>query len=155
MSDAKSRQPKLTCRNWESGILLPVEVNKAVQTGIPKNEAAGRIQRQLDGGHARHTNGVQNKAKSDLDSTNTAATVQRVVMQVGAGKQNEASSESNAFNTEREEGAMNASMQKEDADRTQELPSLAELFSGVVPVPLKYPAPSHIARQNTPWFFME
>lgn len=161
MSDAKSRQPKLTCRNWESGILLPVDTNNAVQTGRPKHEAAARIQSQLGRESATRAEGVSNKANLRADGYVAPKGVKKVVMQFEVGEEDSASrsnssgsGKSNASKKNKEAGARGAT-QQDDANEILELPSLVEVFSGVVPVPLRYPAPSHIARQQTPWFFME
>lgn len=165
MSNAKSKQPKLTCRNWESGILWPVEMKIAVQMRSLEDKAAAGFYSQLGREYAKRAESVSNKASEDntvrVDGNVSSTGVESIVVQVEVGKEEDAirsgssaSGKGNASKKKKEEGVTDASM-RQDAVKSQELPSLAQVFSEVVPVPLRYPAPSHIARQNIPWFFME
>lgn len=167
VSDVKSKQPKLTCRNWESGVLLPMEVKNAQQTeGAEDNTVAGS-QSSSERGNTQRVEDVDSKAKPETTARTMSylahTSADKVVTQVQVGKQGFAARSkpdgsgegSNAYDRNKKEGAKGAAMQQEVVDKSRKLASLVDVFSGVVPVPLGLPASSHIARQQTPWFFME
>lgn len=130
------------------------------------DKAAAEIQSQLGRVCAESGKSTSMKAKlrdtPRYDAHVAPSSVKKVVMQVEAGKLDNAvclrpsgSGESDASGEGKLAGAASASMQQDGVDNVQELPSLHKVFSERVPVPIRYPAPSHVARQQTPWFFME
>lgn len=142
-----------------------MEMKIAVQTRSLETDAVAGLHSQLGREYAKRVKVDSSKAKEEdtvaVDGDMDPTSVDRVDMQVEVGKEegatrpgSGASSKRIASRKKKEEGVTDASMQQ-DAVEIRELPSLAQVFSEVVPVPLRYPAPSHIARHNKPWFFME
>lgn len=171
MTDAKSRQPKLTCRNWESGVLVPVQVTSTTSK-------IGRLKDKGDDGIGHHLGEedskegrrllkhVASKHGSRFDACKSPTSVKEVAMQVKAGKDDSATEVQEQCGRSMDRGALDESIMQstmgatkppKDASRSRELLTgdLSEVFSGVVPVPIQHPAAGHIARQQKPWFFME
>lgn len=166
VNDIKSKQPKLTCRNWESGIILPVEQNNTIQTCKLRQEATAALDPRLSrecSGRSKSVTKKETRGDNPGENEHEAPTAMKSsVKQDEVGKQDKAhrpnSTESgerkNALDPDEKAGVMSASMQKLDMDRSWK-PSLVEVFSGVLPVPFRYPGSAYMTGQQTPWFFME
>lgn len=167
VSDAKLRQPKLTCRNWESGILVPVDLDNATKTQKLWDEGTDEARPHFGDENEERDTGILSKAHSDnasiSDQCMTPTFVKKVAMQVKAGKREDAtywhqqtggSGEVIASGRSTMAIAMGGTSQQEHMNTSQELPSLGKAFAEAVPVPIQHPAPSHVARQQKPWFFM-
>lgn len=165
MSDAKSRQPKLTCRNWESGVLVPVEMMSTTTDtrALDIKDESGiksRLGKNSDEGSSL-LKGVTSKHGSNFDACKFPTSAEEVTMQVQAGKDDCVTKAQemgqNAFDENTMQSVMETTKPPRDADRDRELLTgcLGKVFSEVVPVPIQHPAPGHVARQQKPWFFME
>jgi hypothetical protein len=176
VSDAKSKQPKVTCRNWESGVLVPVEVSTTTtDTGGLNTKGEDRIGYGLgkeDGNEGRGLlKGVKFKHGSRFDVCKSPTLAKEVAMRIKAGKDDNATTVQKecGTSTDRSVGRgasdesimhsaiIGATKPPRDASRGRELLTggLSKVFSEVVPVPIQHPAPGHIARQQNPWFFMD
>lgn len=171
MSDAKSRQPKLTCRNWESGVLVPVEVTstttKVEGMDTKTEDGTGRhLGKEVDKEGKALSKYATSKHGSRFDSCKSPTSAKEVAMHVKAGKKDNAmelrgergrSVNRDASDESIMQSAMGATKSPKDASRDRGLftGGLSKVFSEVVPVPIQHPAAGHIARQQAPWFFME
>lgn len=162
------KQPKLSCRNWESGVIIPVEVQPQ-----DTNSVVDAVGHQRSGDEDMRVGSIPSshvKTKNDHDLREVAPTSKKDVTTKGKHEKCESAphehlnsksdrpavgDEVNEILTGIEDGAACSGDQKHVNDVLEPLFSLSEVFSGKVPVPVQHPSSSHIARQQNPWFFME
>jgi len=132
VGDSKSKQPKVTCRNWESGVVIPVPIeSKTAQIWHP-----GMIWNQINMQVAsKEPLPVRARYELDVKRTTTSGSSAN-----GAGAKDDSKT---------------CLAKHDDTDLVGPAVrrSLSEVFAGVLPVPIQYPAQRHAAHQQQPWFF--
>lgn len=135
----------MTCRNWESGVVIPVPVEKTadirnleaeknqskIQAAPKKLLATGDPGRKID---------VERTIRPGCDADGTGADA---TVDAGARTELHDAGHYPVMHHERE------TMQPTAAR------SLGEVFTAGLPVPIHYPAQKHVAQGKQPWFFRD
>lgn len=157
VNDTRTKQPKMTSRNWESGVIIPVGIGTIDKAQHSNGNGQGL--HLLPKHHAYieplHDDiGVLESRDSELEGVLSGgfsgALRERTIQQVGNGVERTR----NLVQQERICADMQPNGGQMDArSGNLALPSLDEVFLGKIPVPIMHPTHKHIASGQRPWFF--
>ncbi|KAK5084557.1 hypothetical protein LTR05_005635 [Lithohypha guttulata] len=129
-TETKSKQPKMTCRNWESGVIIPITLAESEAFGDATTNDPWALKDMKDRA-AEATKLMQRQDKVKPATSTMLGSARRDTPTI----------------------ARTAGKSRVNIAVAPNKPSLSEVFSRHVPVPIQYPAARHLDQQRHPWFF--
>lgn len=133
---SRNRPAKITCRNWETGILIPIEQRMQLNRSSDPPKS------------------------SPQDNENNNNAFQPTVPETSRGSSNARTSDRTyTKQPDAQSTAPIGANAKHKAQGLSEdltsigLPNLVEVFGGAVPIPMSFPAASFTKSRSEPWFF--
>lgn len=120
----------MTCRNWESGVIIPITLAESEAFGDATIDDPWALKDMKDRA-AEATNLMQRQDKAKPATSTMLGSARRDTPTI----------------------AKTAGKSRVNIAVAPNKPSLSEVFSRHVPVPIQYPAARHLDQQQDPWFF--